>query len=212
MNKIIAISDTHNQHRLLDLPDGDILIHAGDLTGRGSTKELCEVFNWFRELANKYQDIIFIAGNHDFGLQGPWDNTLPMNVHYLQDSYIKIQGLKIYGSPWTPNFGNWTFMKDDRIELPKVWAKIPEDTDILITHGPPRDVLDLNQEKERCGSRALYNRIAKQKDLLLENLKVHIFGHIHESYGHIGKCYNVSVLNRRYELVNLPTIIEINNE
>lgn len=210
MTRIVAISDTHNQHQKVILPEGDILIHAGDLTGRGSDRELFEVFLWLEKQAQKFKHVIFIAGNHDFGLETECLQILSSNIHYLEDEQIELEGIKFYGSPWTPTFFDWAFMKADQ-DLKEVWDKIPDDTQVLITHGPAYGFLDETQEHLHVGSRTLKARILELSD---KKLTHHICGHIHEGYGYgkgflDGGFYNVSTVNRRYEVINPPVIIDI---
>jgi Icc-related predicted phosphoesterase len=126
---------------------------------------------------------IYVAGNHDtsiaVGLVKPrfFENN---GIIYLQDQEVVIDGVKFYGSPWTPSFGNWGFMKK-RHKLHDIWTQIPEDTDVLITHGPPKGVRDLtlnrDNELEQVGDISLVKRIVNLK------LKLHCFGHIHDTDG-----------------------------
>lgn len=216
MTKIVCISDTHTRHYELKIPPCDILIHAGDMTGRGSLFEFKEIGDWFKSLlaANVCQDIIFIAGNHDFGLQRNPTTMLNYSfdhsrIHYLQDSSIILKGIKFYGSPWTPEFHNWAFMKSDDDLIP-IWNQIDINTNILITHGPAYEILDKNINGTNCGSRSLLSKI---EDLsLTDHLKYHIFGHIHEQGGKRHKAkiisYNVSNLDERYKVIHKPMIIK----
>lgn len=210
--KIVVVSDTHNSQNKLVLPKADILIHCGDWTGRGTEWEFKLVQQWLEGICDDYDHIIGIGGNHDFGLQTNREDIVkkyltPENFIYLQDEEFVYKGVKFYGSPWTPMFNNWAFMQNDD-ELAQVWNKIPEDTDVLITHGPPKSILDRNQEGELCGSETLYNRVKR-----LDKLKAHVFGHIHEGYGQVKidttTFYNCSILNRAYQIQNKPTIIEL---
>ncbi len=183
--KIICISDTHGYHKDLNVPDGDLLIFAGDYTNdhRKKVPEQLAAFNsWLGELPHKHK--VMIAGNHDFFFE---DNpkiaeSFITNAIYLNDSGIEIEGLKIWGSPVQPTFYDWAFNKQCGEEIKKHWSLIPEDTDILVTHGPPAGILDLTDRKDSAGCKDLYNAIKK-----LGSLKLHIFGHIHEAYGQLVK-------------------------
>jgi Icc-related predicted phosphoesterase len=211
MTKLVVISDTHTRHQEIVLPDGDILIHCGDMTNVGSITDFMKIGVWFGSMLHRYKHIICIAGNHDFGLQRHREVILQTafthpNIHYLEDSEIELEGIKFWGSPWTPTFYDWAFMKDDE-DLKEVWDQIPEDTNVLITHGPPHGILDMNEAGEHCGSKTLRARM--EQDHILEYLKVHLFGHIHEGYGHKGRCYNCSSLNRQYKYANPPVVIEV---
>jgi Icc-related predicted phosphoesterase len=206
---ITAISDTHTQHHKLNLPAGEMLIHAGDISSRGAEHEVLDFIEWFGEQDFKYK--IFIAGNHDFFFEKftkqEIDKLLPKGVIYLQDSGVEIEGIKIWGSPISPWFFDWAFNRHRGEDIAKHWALIPKDTDVLITHGPVFDVLDETIGGEKVGCKDLLKTL---KDL---QLKAHICGHIHEAYGmqEIGstKFINASVLNQRYWMVNEPVVFEL---
>ena len=181
--KITFISDTHTKHRHLtnDLPGGDILIHCGDISSRGYKNEIENFLGWFDNIKG-YEHKIFIAGNHDFGFQDNPKECVELlknypSITYLEDNSIIIDGIKIYGSPWQPRFHNWAFNVDRGWDIAQKWEKIPQDTDILITHGPLLGILDITNISERVGCEDLYKRVMEIKP------KVHAFGHIHSSYG-----------------------------
>jgi Predicted phosphoesterases, related to the Icc protein len=205
--KIVAISDTHGQHRKLKLPKGDIIIHAGDISKRGHPVEIEDFLDWFSNL--KFQHKVFIAGNHDFFLEQAHPNIIngmiPKNVVYLNDSGVEIDGLKVWGSPITPYFHNWAFNRERGAEIKKHWDLIPDDTDILITHGPPFGILDETVYSKRTGCEELLLRVYQIQP------EYHIFGHIHEDYGMLAKreitFVNASVLDDHYELVNDTVIL-----
>lgn len=228
MYKITVISDTHNKHNQLELPGGDILIHSDDLSSRGYKHEVDNFCNWFDKQSLKYNTCIFIAGNHDFGFENNQSETLEIvnsykNINYLQDEEILFNNIgdldkmiKIYGTPWQPFFHNWAFnLPKNGPELEYVWNKIPNDTDILITHGPPLGILDKSgypYNESNLGCEKLLNRINIIKP------KIHIFGHIHGSYGYLYKdgthFINASVLDEDYIQKNTPLTFnwdEINN-
>ena len=180
--KITFISDTHTKHKHLtnDLPGGDILIHCGDISSRGFMTEIKNFLEWFDGVKG-YEHKIFIAGNHDFGFQDNPKECAELlknypGITYLEDNSIIIDGIKIYGSPWQPKFFNWAFNVNRGEEIAKKWEKIPQDTDILITHGPVFGILDLTNRNERVGCEDLYNKVMEIKP------KVHACGHIHYSY------------------------------
>lgn len=207
--RFVAISDTHNKHKDLVLPEGDVLLHAGEVSGRGYEKEIKKFLNWFSEQPFKYK--IFIAGNHDFFFEQK--NTeevkqiIPENVIYLNDSGITIEGIKIWGSPIQPWFHNWAFNRQRGAGISKHWELIPKDTDILITHGPPFEVLDMTVGGMCVGCEDLTRYVNEIKP------RYHIFGHIHEAYGQKTQnatfFVNASVLNERYELVNPPVVFDL---
>jgi Icc-related predicted phosphoesterase len=207
--KFVAISDTHGKHNNLQLPPGDVLIHAGDISGRGNEEEVIDFLNWFDKGDFEYK--ILIAGNHDFYFERePAEQIkkiLPKNIIYLNDSGTTINNIKIWGSPITPWFYNWAFNRHRGDEIKKHWNLIPADTEILITHGPVHGILDNTNNGHRAGCEDLLNRVNTIKP------KIHICGHIHEAYGVIEKTgttfINASVLNERYQLVNKPIIFEL---
>ncbi|KFY89234.1 hypothetical protein V500_05848 [Pseudogymnoascus sp. VKM F-4518 (FW-2643)] len=196
--RVVCISDTHNMQP--KLPDGDLLLHAGDLTQSGSAEELRHQIEWLDSQPHKFK--VAIAGNHDLCLDHSKqpagdgnDNAVHVDwrsVIYLQDSSttLRFQGgrpLKIYGSPWTPKHGNWAFQYPREGYNP--WkGSIPEDTDILLTHGPPKHHLDL----EHLGCSYLLEEIKTKTPLL------HVFGHIHAGYGRRTVVWDA--LERAYEL------------
>jgi len=208
--EITFISDTHTKHYELtnDLPGGPIIIHCGDISSRGRKWEVQEFLDWFSSLP--YTHKIFIAGNHDFHFEKEsTKDTIPIpeGVHYLCDSSVTIEGIKIYGSPWQPWFFDWAFnLPRNGFGLMSKWEAIPEDTDILVVHGPPKGILDVvARGGENVGCELL-------RDRLLEiNPKIVSFGHIHEAYGmeKIGDTLyiNASSLDLRYEYTNKPIVI-----
>ena len=197
--KITAISDLHGKCPVL--AEGDLLIVAGDLAQEGREPSF---YAWLE--MQPYVHKVYIAGNHDWHLIG----CLPKSegsVHYLMNSGVEISGLKIWGSPFTPRFGNWAFM-DNRGEcMARHWDIIPEDTDILVTHGPPKGILDRTVRGVDAGCEALVEH------LKTSNIKYHIFGHIHEGYGRLNKdgihYLNVSYVDEFYRPKNLPVEIII---
>jgi|APTNR8051073442_1049403.scaffolds.fasta_scaffold00005_233 Icc-related predicted phosphoesterase len=205
--KIILISDTHNQHEKLTLPEGDMIIHAGDVSGGGSHVEVLSFLYWFARLPFKYK--IFIAGNHDFLLERKMitESDFPDGVTYLKNSMVEIEDLRIYGSPYTPKFSNWAFMKKRGEDMRNVWTLIPRNVDILVTHGPPFMILDQTAHGAYIGCEGLLNRVKELKP------KVHVLGHVHEGYGikeEFGVNFiNASVLNENYRLINEPIVIGI---
>ena len=206
--KFVAISDTHGKHLGLELPEADCLIHAGDVSSRGERAETIEFLEWFAQLDFKYK--VFVAGNHDFFFENhaaEVEELMPEGIIYLNDSQVEIEGLVIHGSPIQPWFFNWAFNRERGPDIDKHWQLIPENTDILITHGPPYGVLDRTARGILAGCSDLMNKVKEVKP------KVHIFGHIHEAYGELTNenthFINASVLNLNYRLVNSPVVFEL---
>jgi Icc-related predicted phosphoesterase len=183
--KILAISDTHNQHKKIIIPEADVLIHCGDLTNGGEIWEIKKFCEWIAKTPVKHR--IVIPGNHDRSFQK--QEMLPAikelfkeaNTNLLIDEQLTIDNINFYGSPWQPWFWDWAFNfpRYDGGEAAKsIWNKIPVETDILITHGPPNGILDIvDRDGSRVGCPHLRNRIEQT------NTRVHCMGHVHESRG-----------------------------
>lgn len=212
--KIVFISDTHGKHKLIprnDLGTGDIIIHSGDVSELGGEYEIKIFLDWFSELPFEYK--IFLAGNHDLWFEkniGIADKYKERNVHYLYESSIEIDNIKIFGTPWQPEFCGWAFnLPRNSKELEDKYNKIPEGIDILITHNPPFGILD-NNRRESFGCKFLYKKVFEIKP------KIHVFGHNHINYGKIEKddilFLNATVLNDKYYQVNKPIIINFDTD
>jgi Icc-related predicted phosphoesterase len=217
--KITFISDTHNKHKQIteDLPGGDLLIHAGDISSMGHKHEIQQFCKWFDSLEN-YTVKAFIAGNHDFGFEKEPEMTKEIVgsykwIDYLQDRFLGYgvdmeNYVKIYGSPWQPEFHNWAFnLPKKGLELEEKWNNIPEDTDILVTHGPAFGYLDtIMGQYDKLGCELLTKRIKTIKP------KIHVCGHIHSGYGYVfdGDTHfiNASVLDERYQYTQKPLTVE----
>lgn len=203
---IDCISDLHGEPP--ELEGGDMLIVSGDLTASDKTLQYSEFMMWLE--AQKYRKKILVAGNHDTKIQdGIEFDFLELGIDYLQDSGIVFEGYRIWGSPWTKLFMGqnsecMAFGLDLDIQMKDKWKLIPADTQILITHSPARGVLDSTRNRKRVGCVELANAIVK-----LPDLKLHVFGHIHEGYGQIRSqqghlSVNASIMNADYECVNKP--------
>lgn len=221
---IDCISDLHGHYPKLE--GGDLLIIAGDLTCNDTISDWKKFYDWMDTL--NYSRRVYIGGNHDNFLVKALNSSEADRLgldrgdprdDYLCDSGTEFEGLKIWGSPWTLKFDGMNpncmaFTCDTEEELAEKWALIPDDIDILVTHGPSRGSLDTSVDGVRCGSVSLLRWIADQVD----TLKIHVCGHIHEGYGirdHRkiqlelnGKLapvfINCSHVNDRYEPVNRP--------
>lgn len=230
---ICHISDTHGAkfHSKLRIPECDVLIHSGDIGNRTNNLELAEFLIWFSEQPAKKK--IFIAGNHDLILDKNWVETQKernsivgmiaeqmyeegqkllkkFDVEYLLNSGCEYEGIKFWGSPYSPSFHreHWAFNADKGREISRYWDMIPTDTDVLIVHTPPFGIQDwLNNGQERQGCLEL--------NIVVSNIQPLLFlcGHIHEGYGYEVKgrttYVNSSVLNKEYVLTNEPFLIEI---
>ena len=180
--KIWHISDTHGKHAGLQVPsDVDIIIHSGDFSHSKSSAvncaELESFIEWYSSLPVKNK--VLIAGNHDVSLGRslyPVSDILSKGIFYLESSSVIIDGIKIWGSPYSPSFGDgWSFNKS-RGSIGLLWDNIPADVDVLVTHGPPKTILDFNSELEPVGCASLYKKVVN-----LSSLKAHCFGHVHNN-------------------------------
>ena len=206
--KIVAISDTHTY--IPAVPIGDVLVHAGDFAGRGNLRDLEIFLAWFGALPHKHK--ILVAGNHDWCFLGRYERKEAVRrasevCTYLEDSSITIDGIKFYGSPWQPEFHAWAFNLPRGKALKEKWDMIPEDTDVLITHGPPQFIRDFCPGGN-VGCADLAARVME-----LNQLKYHIFGHIHEGYGIETRgnttFINASICSGNYRPTNDPILVEI---
>ncbi len=216
MTKVVCISDTHMAHEKIDLPEGKILIHAGDMTFRGRDHELLSVSNWFRNISKRFKYIVFTPGNHDLMFESDEEKArsyfsdIP-NVHCLINQEVVLDGLKFWGAPQTIRFFDWAF-NVDADKMKDYWDKIPTDTDILITHSPPYGIGDITGQEERNRDPHLGCKDLRQK---LEQIqpRLHVWGHIHGSSGlyRYGRttCINAAIMNEDYQPVNSPIVIDL---
>lgn len=182
--RIWHISDTHQYHDQFEIPNNiDLVIHSGDATNRRdpymNEPEMHKFLEWYSEL--EIPNKVFVAGNHDTSIERgliKGDYIESLGINYLYNDAVTIEGLKIWGSPYTPSFGNWAFMKP-RNTINRVWEAIPDDTDIVVTHGPPKGILDLTCRRdtltEMCGCSALMKSIRSIEPQFM------CFGHIHNT-------------------------------
>ena len=195
--KILHLSDTHNyHHRLQYLPEADVVVHSGDFCMVGTEQEALDFLNWFCDLPYKHK--IFICGNHDDCLYGANIEGLDSNVHFICNSGVEIEGINFYGIPM--------FLSDCITERQNQnYAKIPGDTDVLITHSPAYGILDFD-DGINYGSEELLEKISTL------NLKAHLFGHIHAQHGVCmlnGTLFsNGAIMNWDYSSLSIPNILE----
>lgn len=210
--KIWLISDTHGKENELTVPENiDMVISAGD----GGTyknpfsckKDLDKFLTWFNDLPIEHK--IYVPGNHDTAMEEELiEEEIYQEIFFLFHQSFETQGIRIFGSPYTPAFYNWAYNSTEK-ELEELWKDIPNDLDILVTHGPPKNILDRCQDGYRAGCKHLLNAVKDTKP------KYHVFGHIHEDGGkqevYDGTTFiNASVLDLQYQMSNNGHIIEIN--
>jgi Icc-related predicted phosphoesterase len=175
--RLVLLSDTHQLHREVEVPDGDILIHAGDFTMFSKSMNAIVDFNrWLGELPHRFK--VFVPGNHEFFLEAdPSRRSLLDNATALINEGIEIQGLRIWGSPVTPLYGG-AFGLSSAEDRRRLYAQIPENTDVLISHGPPYGVLDSEVNSGlHSGCRELFDAVMRVRP------KLHVFGHVHSAHG-----------------------------
>jgi len=214
--RLVLTSDCHGHLLKARLPDGDVLIIAGDVfANRSGDPDVDAAFqlNALRELDDycgslDFKRVLLIAGNHDWVFERyKGAHSVLKNIEYLEDSGTEFDGVRFWGSPHQPWFFDWAFnWERDGKELAHYWSLIPDNTDVLITHGPPYGILDLPFGKgEPAGCKLLLKRVQAIEP------RVHVFGHIHGSYGQkkIGSTLfvNACLCNELYHPVNEPAVI-----
>jgi len=219
--RIVCLSDTHCLQNNFKVPDGDVLVHAGDFCRTGDEREVHKFAKWIHGLPHRWK--VVVAGNHDWLFQKQPELArayLEPDVIYLQDSGCEIEGLKFWGSPWQPWFMDWAFNLPRRGQkLRDVWDKIPLDIEVLITHSPPYGVLDRVRPSESgagqnlgpsrpLGCEELANRLQAVRP------KLHIFGHIHDGYGmlQLGETtyVNACICDESYRPIHPAITIDLN--
>jgi len=194
--RVVCVSDTHGRHRALGkIPEGDVLVCAGDFTEMGSLQEVEEFSAWLKRLPHTHK--IVIAGNHDVTFEpetylDSWDrfHKVPQDPFlakktleasgciYLEDSSFEVEGVKFFGTPHQPEFNNWAFNSKRGSECRSKWDQIPADTDVLISHGPPLGHGDALGKKKKAGCVDLLHSVQQ-----VVRPALHVFGHVHEGYG-----------------------------
>lgn len=218
MPRLVLMSDTHLIHRtgslltpIPNVPDGDILVHAGDATFIGDMREI-QMFNtWFSAFPHKHK--VFVAGNHDWDFQKRPQTArrqLHSDITYLEDSACEIMGLGFYGAPWQPEFQDWAFnLPRGGSHLCDKWSRIPTGVDVLVTHGPPYGILDLTPHGEHVGCELLAKVVTGRVEP-----RLHVFGHVHGPGGtqrKIGKTLfvNAAILDEGYRYANDPVVVDL---
>lgn len=179
--RIVAVADTHLLHRRFEIPAGDVLIHAGDLCRQGTLAELGIALSWLDGLPHPAK--VIVAGNHDWPFARAHEREIARaalaeaGILYLEDAAATVAGLRMYGTPWQPEFFAWAFNLPRGAPLAEKWSAIPGGLDVLITHGPPAGLGDRITWDRREGCADLRARVAAVRP------RVHLFGHIHEDGG-----------------------------
>jgi predicted phosphodiesterase len=217
--RIVCLSDTHNRHGAIRVPEGDVLVHAGDFTLRGSREEVGAFDAWLETLPHPHK--LVVAGNHDWLFErNPGEaRGLLAHARYLQDSGATLDGLRFWGSPWQPWFLDWAFNLQRGAPLREKWDLIPTGVDVLVTHGPPHGICDAVEKRPaRVVSGLLGQGSHAGCEELLQAVRrvrprLHVFGHIHEGYGRETRdgveFVNASCCDVRYRPVNPPVVVDV---
>lgn len=207
MASLCIVADTHRQHRALNIPQCDLLIHCGDFCcfGRDDAATLDDADTWFAEVPAKH--VVCIGGNHDFMLQSREFRFA--QATFLEDSGIEIEGLSIYGSPWCPDLSGFAYYATEE-QLIERWQRIPTGIDILVTHTPPYGILDVpSSGSVHLGCPHLRGELQRIQP------RLHVFGHVHASHGihsHDGTQFmNAAVVGGgKFEVRYVPTLVTLN--
>jgi Icc-related predicted phosphoesterase len=193
-------------HGGVKVPDGDVLIHAGDFVGKGDLSDYLKFAEWIKKLPHKHK--VISPGNHEVLLERcPHTiKSIFSEVSLLIDEMISIEGLNIFCSPWQPEFCDWAFNVQRGAKIKRKWDRIPEHTDVLVTHGPPHGILD-HLNYKNLGCEELLKAVFRVKPML------HCFGHIHNAYGICSQngttFVNGSICTEQYDPVRIPIVVEL---
>lgn len=212
---MVAISDVHGKWKKLKIPSCDLLISAGDYSFQGEPHMVRDFHAWLNEQDAGH--IISVQGNHETWVEKNWDQAKAIAleacpaVHFIDEGLIEIEGKKIWCSAVTPWFYDWAWNVQRGPDIKRHWDKIPNDVNMIVTHGPAYGILDVvpaadGSPRGRVGCQDLLDAIRRIKP------DIHICGHIHHSYGqeHIDgtSFYNVSICDEMYYPSNAVTEIE----
>ncbi len=205
--RIVCLSDTHGFHEGYPVPEGDLLVHAGDLTKHGHLEEVAAFDRFLGTLPHPHK--VVIAGNHDFAFEreAARARNLLTNATYLEDAETVVNGVRIWGSPWQPWFYDWAFNLQRGPEIRAKWDRIPAGIDVLVTHGPPLGHGDRTVSGEDAGCVDLLDAVRRVRP------RLHVFGHIHEGYGQTRegstRCVNASTCTLAYRPTNAAVVVDL---
>lgn len=208
--KVCAMSDAHWNFPYIEVPDCDIFMYCGDWSGSGTMMEHIKFCQWVNKINARYK--LIVPGNHDMYCYHYQDMAASMlrgsNAILLVDKEVECFGIRIYGTPWSPRFGNWGYMRPDD-DLYNYFKAIPKGIHFLLTHTPPNGILDL-AGTTHIGSNSL------NKALTCKYIPYHFFGHNHTPGSYKKKVrnkkyrnyFNVSVCDDEYQVVISPKVME----
>lgn len=204
MPRIVCVSDTHDRHEKVTVPDGDALVHAGDFSMNGRPPEIRRFNDWLGALPHRHK--IVIAGNHDWFFDLEPRSALTAAT-YLEDAEATVAGLRIWGSPWQPEFAGMAFHLPRGPALAAKWALVPDGIDVLDTHTPPRGTGDRTESGREVGC-------ADLRDALLRiRPRLHVFGHGHEARGRWRRedttFVNAAICDMMYGPVHAPVVVDL---
>ncbi|RXK55888.1 metallophosphoesterase [Oleiharenicola lentus] len=207
--RFVVISDTHGLHAHVNVPPGDVLVHAGDFTGHSTLSEVQDFLSWFGSRSG-FAAKILVPGNHDRLFETHWDLVsalIPKEITCLNDQGCQVGDLHIWGSPVSPRFFNWAFNRDRGTAIARHWEMIPDATDVLITHCPAHGILDRTFDGVAVGCVDLRRRIESLR------LKAHFCGHIHAGYGRTTLqntiMVNAAICDDSYRPVRAPMVVDL---
>ena len=208
--KIVCISDVHGEWDKVTIPECDLLISAGDYSWKGEKRMVAEFHEWLHKQPAKH--IISVQGNHELWVEKNFAEAqqaayivCPRAV-FIDEGLVNVEGVSIYCSAITPFYCNWAWNRHPGADIQSHWDKIPDNVDVVVTHGPAYGILDAVRDRH-TGCPQLLKRLLEVKP------KLHVCGHIHEGYGdsvmHGIQFINASICNRKYEAVNQPVIFNV---
>lgn len=208
--RIVCISDTHFYPVTMPIPDGDVLIHAGDLTRSGRFEQITQAGSWLADLPHKHK--IVVAGNHDVLFEKDYNTARYAlgdgfyGIQYLQDNVAVIDDVVFYGAPWSVEYHGWAFGLKDGWEAKNRWDRMPPGIDVLVTHGPPYQIMDSAPNGYDLGSKELRFKVEEIQP------RLHVFGHIHHSHGvlKLGDTLyvNAAVCDESYKHTQEPIVLD----
>lgn len=211
MTRIVCLSDTHSLHEQVNVPEGDMLIHAGDFSNWGTLEDVVQFNAWLGTLKHRFPEGIYVTpGNHDLWVEKNQEEAVRLMTNatlMIQEVTATPSGLTIFASPYQPLFYDWAFQLPRGEALSAKWALIPNGTDIVVTHGPPLGILDTNENDDRFGDADLADAIRRVRP------KLHVFGHAHHGHGfvteHGVQFVNAAICTEDYKPTNAPVVIDL---